>query len=169
MTRKAPYLGITLVELLVTLAVIAILATIGLPALENTIRDARVTGQTNEFAGLINYGRVEATQGVAQISLRLEPVGNGWRACVFNATTCPTPANCENATQTGCVLRLADHRNVATTPDILRIDFDSRGILTTGGASVRLTHNNCTRDSQSRDIAVLMSGQATITPGQCGG
>lgn len=49
--------GFTLVELMVTLAVAAILLTIGIPSFRDMIMNNRLVGQANEFAAAINLAR----------------------------------------------------------------------------------------------------------------
>lgn len=163
--------GITLIELLVTLAVLAILATLAAPSFQNTLREGRVSSQANALAALINYGRSEATQATAIIAFRLEATADGWTGCIINAnpTACPSPLNCQ--VDDACILRQATYRNVLATvlDGNSSIDFDPRGIVTTAAPTIRLTHTPCNRDRQSRDVTVLVSGQTLISSGQCGG
>lgn len=55
--------GVTLIELMVTLGVIAILATFGVPSFQNHLKDNRRTTQVNELVGALNLARSEATKG----------------------------------------------------------------------------------------------------------
>ncbi|WP_414539898.1 GspH/FimT family pseudopilin [Stenotrophomonas forensis] len=52
--------GFTLIELMVTIAVVAILAAIAFPSFQGTLRSSRVTSGNNEILGLLSLARSEA-------------------------------------------------------------------------------------------------------------
>jgi type IV fimbrial biogenesis protein FimT len=54
--------GFTLVELLVTVAVVAILLAMAWPSYQQFVADSRVTGQANEFLAALNLARSEAVK-----------------------------------------------------------------------------------------------------------
>lgn len=54
--------GFTLVELMVTVAIVAILAAIALPSFSTSIRNSRLASTTNEFIAAINLARSEAVK-----------------------------------------------------------------------------------------------------------
>jgi type IV fimbrial biogenesis protein FimT len=54
--------GFTLIELMVTLAVIAIVATIAVPVMSDMITRSRTTATFNELQGLISYARSESAK-----------------------------------------------------------------------------------------------------------
>ena len=62
MPRQDRQSGFTLIELMVTIAVLAILLSIGIPSFAETIRNNRVASQTNEFLTALNLARSEATK-----------------------------------------------------------------------------------------------------------
>jgi len=57
--RKA-HSGFTLLELMVSIGVLAILLAIGVPTFQNVIRNNRIAGSTNELVTALTYARSEA-------------------------------------------------------------------------------------------------------------
>jgi len=52
--------GVTIVELMVALAILALLLTLGIPSLSNLITDNRLTTQTNDMVGTLQFARSES-------------------------------------------------------------------------------------------------------------
>jgi type IV fimbrial biogenesis protein FimT len=71
--------GFTLIELIITLAIAAIVVTIGIPSFQGMMRNNRVAAHTNDFLSSLNLARSEAIKR-----------GVGWRVVM-----CP-------GTQAGC-------------------------------------------------------------------
>lgn len=60
MTTKSQ--GFTLIELMVTISVLAILVTIGMPNLQRFIQNSRLQSQSASLVGDLNYARAEAVR-----------------------------------------------------------------------------------------------------------
>jgi type IV fimbrial biogenesis protein FimT len=61
--------GFTLVELMVTVALAAMLITVAVPSFVSLVRDNRMIGQINEVSGSLRYARSEAAQRRVDIVL----------------------------------------------------------------------------------------------------
>lgn len=68
--------GFTLVELMVTLAVLAILASIAVPGFQNLIQNNRATSMANELTTAMNLARSEAVKRGIEVSVC--PDGGTW-------------------------------------------------------------------------------------------
>ena len=89
--------GLTIVEIMITLAIAAVLLGIALPAFDGFIEQRRLTTQVNAFLLSVQYSRSEATRqgnNVSMIALDAsddtDEWGPGWCVVVGN----PAPANC---------------------------------------------------------------------------
>ncbi len=152
--------GFTLIELLVTVAVLGILATIAYPSLQNLLRDSRVVSQANELASIVTYAHSQATQGVPEIVLVLTQGAN------WSATLTGPEGPLRTIAPTNTLLRATHLPDNGTDPVTVRIN--NRGIVTTGPASFRLEHTNCSGTRQARAINIRLSGQINIEPAGCG-
>lgn len=54
--------GFTLIELMVTIAVLSIILTIAFPSVRELVSDSNQASAINEFIGYLNYSRAEATK-----------------------------------------------------------------------------------------------------------
>lgn len=59
--------GFTLFELIVVMALVAVLVTVGVPAFRSFLQDQRIITQTNELIGALNLARSEAIKRGARV------------------------------------------------------------------------------------------------------
>jgi type IV fimbrial biogenesis protein FimT len=165
--------GFTLVELMITLAVVAILLTVGIPSFRDFIYNSRLTTQANKFVADIAMARSTAIkyQRNAQI-------------CVSTSYNATTPA-CTGGTNWGAgwVVWIDKDRDSAIDSDeVIRVSEPFSGTTTfTSAARTDFTYNsrgfvNATDilslcDSRSgetgRDITIRPSGHLNITQPAC--
>ncbi len=160
--------GVTMLELMITLTVVAILLTIAVPSITEIIKNNRVTGQNNELVALINLARNEAIRrnldldGTQDVVLRLDATTDGWsgNVVVTGGTTAP-----------GCpvgVIRCADNSRVDFTPATIDIRFDSRGYLANfTETTLCLSHADCNGERQHRRLTIFPSGRIESGPLSC--
>jgi len=68
--------GFTLMELLVTLAVVAIVASLAVPSFQNMIATQRVRSAANDLVASLNFARSEAVKRNATVTMT--PAAGGW-------------------------------------------------------------------------------------------
>lgn len=71
--------GFTLVELMITIVIAAILLSIGVPSFTTMVRNNRITAQANEFITTVNLARNEAIRRGATINVTAASGGNAWQ------------------------------------------------------------------------------------------
>jgi type IV fimbrial biogenesis protein FimT len=155
--------GFTIIELMVTIGILAIVTTVAVPAIQDILRNNRVVAQNNELIALINVARNEAIRrhmdlgDGGSVVLRLDRDGNGWVGNV-SVSTGDTTAGCPPG-----VIRCADNDRVLMTPNSQVIQFDSRGYLRSASwdpVIICLRHEDpCNGPRQHRRLTILPSGQ----------
>ena len=175
--------GFTMVELMITLVVIAILLAAAVPFLGDFTRNNRLVSQTNDFVSSMQLARSEAVkQGITTVicpssnhtscSTSATDWQNGW--LVFSDTNLDGDLDpggsaplCE-ATE-DCLLKTGsgiDYNNTLTTTATL-LRFLPTGLAGNGGnVTLRLVSDHCHID-QVRDIKVTVQGHVLVSSAAC--
>ncbi len=147
--------GVTLVEMLVTVALLVIVSTIAVPGFNQLLQSHRSSTQAQLFFQSVQYARTEAVRQNAAISIR--PHNNGW--CVHSGNSCTAETALREFSDTSQL-----SGNTFTT-----MAFDGRGRrVTPAGANVtvRFQPKPCTGNSASLiDISAL--GHPLLRRGAC--
>ena len=81
-------LGFTLIEMLVTLGMMAIVLALGVPAFKDTVRGSTLTADINEFIAALNFARSEAIKRGMRVTVAKTGTywEQGWQVFTDNPT-----------------------------------------------------------------------------------
>lgn len=165
MTTKSR--GFTLIELMVTISVLAILVTIGMPSLQTFIQNSRLQSQSASLMGDLNYARAEAVRLGSPVAVCASADGatcsgaltweTGW--LVFN------DINTNNAVDAGELLRAAPALgggNTLRTGARVLVRFNAQG-YSNGFAD---TFSACDIRGLGSARGVILSNQGRVRSGK---
>src|SRR5690554_4197674 len=151
--------GFTLIELMVTVAVLVIIVTVAVPSFQNIIENNRLATEVNRIMSSINYTRSEAVRIGDAVSLTANTGGfqNGW--CVH------TGAACSAATR----LRQFEPINVDYDSTANQVTFNDRGERESGVIEIGIEPVGCSDGTKGkrRVVGVSLAGRTSYQEGDC--
>ena len=162
--------GFTIIELLVAMAVAAVLLGLALPAFDTFIEQRNMAARVNSFVSAVNLARSEAINRGGNVSIQAVNAGdngNEWGPgyCVVVGT----PGNCPN--DPAVLIRQFDAAGAATMDalgglnGIATLTFNGRGLLTLGNPG---TIEICEAGvANGREVAVNTIGRTATAEMNC--
>ena len=164
--------GFTLVELMITLAIAAIVMSIAVPSFNTTIQNSRITTQTNEMVSAINLARMEAIHRGTTVSLCASSDqsscsgSNDWSVgwIVYeDSVSAGTTTTVSEVIRVWSALKGSPSLTASNNATFIR--YQANGTL---GATRTLTHeiSGCT-DTQKRVISISAAGRVSTAAASC--
>lgn len=177
--------GFTLVELMVTLAVAAILATIAAPMLTGFLARSQMNAVANDFTGALQLARLEAVSRNTCVAVcRRAPTGaaqcagddGAWNAgwivydkpsCEGSAEVTDPPAGTSLRAREAVPASISVNTDNGKAPEV--IVFTPRGVILTGNHTMQFTDARFPDNSNSRRVITSMMGRVRTVAGLDGG
>lgn len=161
--------GFTLAELMVVVAVIAVLAAIAFPSFQGVIRSNRLGTSTNELLSSLALARTEAIRstrgGGICASSNGVACGNDWSQgwMVFS------DANGNGVFDNGeTVLRFSRlSPQIGGNGSAATVAFNPRGLAIGGQQTIDLQPDECGGRPLHRRLTITATGQVKVVKGQC--
>ena len=159
--------GFTMVELMVTIAVLAILTGLALPSFQGSLRSNRVATTSNEVLASFSLARTEAIRGIGRAGVCPSATG---LACVASADWAAGWIVWHEVPSAGgpvlTVVRVVQpkQRTVVTGP-AAGVVFTAQGRAQAGAAQVAVAPSDAA--APARCIRVGVTGQSRIEQGAC--
>ena len=182
------YKGFTLIELMITLAIVSILLVVGMPSLKTFMQGSQLVASTNELLSAFHIARSEAVRSNSRVTICSSTDGTNcsssanWRAgwIVFVASSSDlagASAACTGVANEDCLLRVHGAINDTllsvsgedtNSDDITAFTFTPRGLPTAGGVSQSGTFSICSFDDgdnviDSRAVVLSLSGRVRVS------
>lgn len=159
-------------ELMIAIAILAILTTAAVPSLQNILRSNQVSGQTNDIVSMLNFARNTAIRRSGDINVVFSSSGSEWSGIVED----PDGGGSEECTASNA-LRCTTNQGVSLEA-AKNFTFDKRGylkdatFLTNDDAiaieTMWLEHESCSNAQHRSRIEIRPTGQITSCNVECG-
>lgn len=163
--------GFTLLELMVTLSVLAILLAVAIPSFRQTLQSNRVSTRVNELVGTIAYARSEAIRSSRGVGLCPSADGSSCGKDWSSGWLVWSDFNGNGTRNDGdtVVRSLSVGVGVATSgPTTGILAFDSRGRSRSGGVSFSIQPTDCeSNEPLLRTLTVSATGGTSVSKGTC--
>lgn len=162
--------GFTLIELIVTVVVLAIVAAVAFPSFTQTIRESEASTEANTMVSALQLARSEAVRRseVVSVSGLSGSFANGW--CVHTTAACTDGTGGTSDTR----IKVFDAPSADVSSAVSRIAFSGRGERSIpapsgGNTVVSVEPAGCAsgEDDRRRVVTVGVSGRADVTRGDC--
>jgi type IV fimbrial biogenesis protein FimT len=161
--------GFTLIELMVTVAIAALLLTVAIPSFRSILQNSRLATQANEFVTATTLARSEASRRSVSVfvtaldaSTATNEWGPGWRVWV--------DLDGDGSYDAGEELRtfaaLPAGMTLDSTGGVSQYEFRATGFLAGGTDTLQLRIPNCTGEA-ARDIQLIATGRANVSRVAC--
>lgn len=159
--------GFTLIELMITVAIISILLTIGLPSFQSIIAGSRLTSSANAMVSALQLARMEALkQHRSVVVTKKSNWGNGW--IVFVDTNRDNAQNFSDATEKTIASFDAISSTVKVSSSYTNyINYDESGRANVGGNFLFCSPATGTA-TDFRKVIIAQTGRVHVgTPTSC--
>ena len=185
------YKGFTLIELLITLVIVGVLLTVGVPALKTFMQGSQLVASTNELLSAFHIAHSESVKANTSVTICSSSNGtscsgsaswrDGWIVFIDldGNGAGSTGVTCTAAGAAGgdCLLRvrgaftdklLSVSGEDSNTDDITQFTFSARGLPSVAGISRAGTFLICSFDSSdnvigSRAVVLSLSGRVRVS------
>jgi type IV fimbrial biogenesis protein FimT len=148
--------GFTLIELMITLAVMAILITAALPSFNEFIKNNRLTTQANDFIATMNLARSEAIKRGANINISSTSGDGNWGG---GWSITDTGGNIIRITQP-----LTGNSTLTSTNGVAQFQYRADGLINTPDT---LSLCDDRSGETGRTITINTVGRASVTTLNC--
>ena len=168
--------GFSLIEILAVLSIVAILAAVGAPALQNLLMDMRMTTRVNEFVSHLHLARSEAIHRQQRIALcpssdqttcaKAPQWQDGWIVFVNNIVNNHGSEARESSEE---ILRIQDQQHASltiTSGEHYPIVFQPKG--TSSGTNGTITFCDTRGSSKARAVVLSNGGRVRMAYTQPG-
>lgn len=157
--RWAQQQGFTLIELMITLAISAILLSVAAPAYQSFIGSTALTTATNDLVAALNMARSEALKRDGQVSLRAANIvsddfADGY--CLVPGK----PENCDDALRN--FPAVGSEISMVVSGGYDKVTFDGMGGLTDTSNSTR-AFELCRANEDHRRVTIALVGRPKIS------
>lgn len=156
-------LGVSLVEMMVGLAIVGILATLALPAMQNMIAESRVSAQADQLVAILNQARATAIKERRVVTVCPAADANTAAACSGSAGDWSTGILISDAT--GVLHRAQVGQGLVLTSAATAASF--RGTI--GSAQAAVSWTICSPGVRQQQVDVSLVGRVSkrINAGVC--
>ncbi|WP_077529111.1 GspH/FimT family pseudopilin [Vreelandella utahensis] len=154
--------GFTLIELMISVALLIILVTVAVPAFQGVVESRRITTKTNLLLSSVNTTRSEAIKRGEVVTLKAvdDDFAKGW--CIYLGES---GGGCDSETPIR-TYEGSEALNINADGDT-QLEFSPQGSLHSPGNQVALTVSPPEGQTQANYLCISLSGRASINGSGC--